>query len=787
MTGTLVHYGETVQQNSLLILPASFYLQDLCTSVPIDLENWVGEGFVIESSTMDPVRVTNRSINEGHFVDSNRFEYTQRKQAVIVTPSTVSLDLNRESVLPGLNNSQGQEGTGEILTPKEVGRPFWVGIVINGGKLALPSSYLKQADGGTIEFSLAEGEMLYDLNGFNYQTYMYGSDPEGVPAQFGESLGSFEQVRIKDCLLDMYANRVNFEISAKVRVDLFHHEWVEAKLITDEKEGFICSAAPTFIEDGLAKGIDVKIDGGFFESEGLKISGQLILPPPGTDGYEIGSKDPLAFSNMIVPANLEKIRGQSGQTSANIYYANAPLDKPTDINFQGFRMEVRQLDIKFTAPKNSQNNPGDGQKSDWVELYLRGATELSDNIPLSNDSTDFLIVKCADKEVIPLVLYDKSSSVLNNSFDGCIDVVGRLVPKKIQNVPGGFIEFETEELELNFLGQSLKSLPVNHYTRFGKAGDNFYFAVGLTPMNGKPINFGAGNISNFTGLVAQNMIVGKDEHGRLTFPDNAGDMSAYIRNLQVGGGKFVGGIKGEMTVVRLCTIKNLYFSFEPGPKVTASGDVYVPLDIQSLVTGNPSRHIGKADIQYRHNDRFFSLNMAFDNVNIVMFDFAGSIGLEYSPRLFGVRIGYPETLATNFQLGFIPVRVGVGLGYRVDKDNESMVQAKLEFGLEKKLEIAIVYLHGYVYAGADGAYYWGGSDGSRITLDIYLKGGISGGIRASGKEFNIISFYLDAHGTLASGGGFDSWEIGCSCTVSYSLDLWLVEIEGSVSASLILR
>jgi hypothetical protein len=112
-----------------------------------------------------------------------------------------------------------------------------------------------------------------------------------------------------------------------------------------------------------------------------------------------------------------------------------------------------------------------------------------------------------------------------------------------------------------------------------------------------------------------------------------------------------------------------------------------------------------------------------------------------------------------------------------------MVQAKLEFGLEKKLEIAIVYLQGYVYAGADGAYYWGGSDGSRITLDIYLKGGISGGIRASGKEFNIISFYLDAHGTLASGGGFDSWEIGCSCTVSYSLDLWLVEIEGSVSAS----
>ena len=145
--------------------------------------------------------------------------------------------------------------------------------------------------------------------------------------------------------------------------------------------------------------------------------------------------------------------------------------------------------------------------------------------------------------------------------------MGRLVPKKIQNVSGGLIEFESEELELNFLGRSLNSLPVTHYTRFGKAGDSFYFAVGLTPMGGKPINFGAGNIEKFTGLVAQNMQVGKDQQGRLTLPENPGDMSAYIRNLQVGGGKFAGGIKGEMKVLKLCTIKNLYFGFEPGRRL----------------------------------------------------------------------------------------------------------------------------------------------------------------------------------------------------------------------------
>lgn len=161
-------------------------------------------------------------------------------------------------------------------------------------------------------------------------------------------------------------------------------------------------------------------------------------------------------------------------------------------------------------------------------------------------------------------------------------------------------------------------------------------------MGGKPINFGAGNIEKFTGLAAQNMQVGKDQQGRLTFPENAGDMSAYIRNLQVGGGKFAGGIKGEMKVLKLCTIKNLYFGFEPGPKVTAGGDVYVPLDIESIINGNPSRHVGKADIQYRHADRYFSINMTFDRMNIVIFEFGAAWALSTAPACSAFTSGIPK-------------------------------------------------------------------------------------------------------------------------------------------------
>jgi hypothetical protein len=74
--------------------------------------NWDGGGFVVESSTMDPVRVTNRNL-EGGYSEDGFYIYNQRAQAVVVSPSTVSVDLDRESFLPGSDSSQNQNGTGE--------------------------------------------------------------------------------------------------------------------------------------------------------------------------------------------------------------------------------------------------------------------------------------------------------------------------------------------------------------------------------------------------------------------------------------------------------------------------------------------------------------------------------------------------------------------------------------------------------------------------------------------------------------------------------------------------
>ncbi len=112
----------------------------------------------------------------------------------------------------------------------------------------------------------------------------------------------------------------------------------------------------------------------------------------------------------------------------------------------------------------------------------------------------------------PIVLYEESHSVLNATFDDCIDISGVLIPKLVQN-GDGLVEFEADQLEFAFLKQ-LQWMPVKSVTRFGYdlENDRCYFAVGLVPNSaGARIGFGAGEVKDFTGIAAYNMTVARDE------------------------------------------------------------------------------------------------------------------------------------------------------------------------------------------------------------------------------------------------------------------------------------
>ncbi|MCL1974747.1 MAG: hypothetical protein FWG61_01130, partial [Firmicutes bacterium] len=105
--------------------------------------------------------------------------------------------------------------------------------------------------------------------------------------------------------------------------------------------------------------------------------------------------------------------------------------------------------------------------------------------------------------------------------------------------------------------------------------------------------------------------------------------------------------------------------------------------------------------------------------------------------------------------------------------------AKVALGLDYDLPLGIVYIGGYLEAGAEGEYHFTGGD---FILILYLKGGIKGGVIAPwGKRYNIINFYLGAQGTLSKGGS-SPWKLAASCEVGYSLKLFLFKVGGTVHA-----
>ncbi len=440
-------FGQKVQQNALLIVPQDHALQELCSYADVHVENWSGKGFTMAEATLTPTSVTNRNLDLA----------TQREQATVVAPTRVSVDLDRDAYIPPESvwgeRAPNEYMNKETMLPMETQKSFWVGLVVHGGTVGLPPAFIQGNNNETITFDLAPGEMIYDLNGFSYQTYLYNN--EGVAANFGSALGGFEDVMVYNCLLDMYANRVSLEINAKVRLELFNNEWVNAKLYTNETDNengrageFLCSVAPTLIEAASGAGIDMRIGGGFFKPDGMHFHGEMTLS---TD--EVRSAEPLAFTDMIVPPKREmtnrefwsladkdtkdKYNNQKAlglDSDSWMKYGKVTLSKPANVTFQGFTMEVRTLHLEYSQSKTpEQIKRGGGVfavplSGHATYLTLSGATVLADNIPLGQENTDVIKLDCRKKTINPKVLYEQCVTVLSANFDDATDLKGALRP-----------------------------------------------------------------------------------------------------------------------------------------------------------------------------------------------------------------------------------------------------------------------------------------------------------------------------------------------------------------------
>jgi hypothetical protein len=321
--------------------------------------------------------------------------------------------------------------------------------------------------------------------------------------------------------------------------------------------------------------------------------------------------------------------------------------------------------------------------------------------------------------------------------------------------------------------------------RFGRDNElgRSYFAVGLA-YTGEPIElFGYGQIKDIGGVISYNMNVDRDpnQYNRFKLPDSPSKVKSYVAGLtpyEGSGKKFAAGFYATMNVMHICEIRRMYFAFESGPIIEAGGEFYVPLNPGAILKDprDAFTKVGTCVIMYNHPTRNFSLNVDVD-VKAVGIEVCGSISIQWNPKLFGIYIGYPDMLTAK-----VPnFKAGAGFAFQASKD-DSFIAAKMMLGWRYDANLGIVYIGGFIEGGVAGEYHFAGANKGNLELELWLKGGIKGGIWFFGKR-DIINFYLGAEGKLSRTASSNTWRLAASCEVGYSVSLFVASISGSAHVS----
>ncbi|MCL2497375.1 MAG: hypothetical protein FWF06_02025, partial [Symbiobacteriaceae bacterium] len=348
----------------------------------------------------------------------------------------------------------------------------------------------------------------------------------------------------------------------------------------------------------------------------------------------------------------------------------------------------------------------------------------------------------------------------------------------------GLIEFDAATLTFGML-DALQGVGVDTAIRCGydMRNQRCYYAIAVASTGAEAIDLIILKVRNFAGLFIHNMEPPKDIKTANSFPrtmDGPSGLKEYLKTIPVhrGDGGTTGiGIIGDLIIGEAVELRDTFLYITSGPIISANGELWVKSNLKSF------RLVAKASLCYSHPERYFALSATINKIPFLIFDVSGSIGLEVGlrPTLFGLYVGYPDTLKLGKILGV--AELGVGFCFRI-ADGDDFVAIKVEAGTDINIDVAIVYARGYLKFGAEGKYIFrSGTD--YLELVLWLKGGITGGIRAFDAEWNIIGFYADAKGVLSRGKIDDPSDGGlhakADIKVSYHLNLLLGKVSGSIS------
>lgn len=775
LDASIAYLAGRIQGTSLLVMPSSPLRQAKLSTVALNLAQWSGHGILVAETTMTPANVGNSG------ADSSA--------AIGVTPGKVGLDLDRQAIVAAAG------------APAETQENSWLGIIVKEGRLALPAAYVKQDNGKRISFGLTNGELLYDLNGFAYQNLIYNA--QGTPVDFGEKLGSFRDVKIFDCMLDLYGNHVNIEMNGELGIPLFGYEKAKVRLYTNKDGDLVCTMAETPYIDAAKTGqVQARILGGTLMPDGLHVNGTLNLNFP--DKLVLAD---VPFNELIIPADMEKLT-ESGNVDR--HYGQALFEQPQLVKFHDFPIELRAISFSSTRTSVSLSQlepvyaagltqtfklagkPLSGKTVNFYQssLTLFGGLQLSDNIAL-NVTEDFDRIVLDQAMSAPAINYDASVAHMQFEFEEFIKVSGVVKPEPASDGDKGYVEYaeagESIDMAFNTICD-LAGYPVQSNTRFGYDYENerYFFALGSYYDDPDGISFYYGKMLDINGVIGYNVDLPKEGDGRFAVPKGKDALFNAVDTMPVNrtadGNYFFAstvilqfGISYEDATIKIVEVRDCYIFVDKGPNLESGGDLYTPLDFEELVTHGDFTYTGYTRIGYYHPQRLFQFDSVIEEMKTYSLTVSGEVGCEMNPVFWEVRIGYPDALEAKgtglFESGF-------GIMFRSSEvPDDSYIRAKIYFNFDAEGNISIVYVRAFLYAGAEGYY---DIDAEKFVLDTWLSGGVEGGIKVAGKRYNIISLMLSANGQIIGQSG-QGWALGATAQIYYSLDLWVKEYEGSVS------
>lgn len=767
----MYYVAERAQEQTLLILPFEAIEFETVSNIPVNITGWDGRGFTVSNKVLSPTLVGNDSEEIG------------------IIGSNVTIDLDREAV------------TSDAYTAETL-EEIWTGMIIKSGRVSLPPAFITTEDNKRVAFTLTPGDMLYDRNGFAYQSQAYS--PTGIPVNFGDQLGGFEDVYAHSIYIDLYAGDASMEIKASVGIPLFGFQRIDVTLYTSEETGkLVCSVDETEKFDPAGTGeVLLSVSGGHLMPDGFHMDGTLDLQFANSI-----SMSNIAFTELIIPSDMAALKVENNPDGL---LGSAMFDKPYKIQFHDFDMEIRALSlttrdapfqvsvlslqlgtgIKRTLQAAKKIMPLTGVVNYYAsDLFLWGGMQLSDTLAIDTEE-DFDRIVISGVFEDPSISYSESKSKVDMEFEEFAQIDAVATPKVV-DASSGLIEYDTESLEMVFNSAmdmfSGVNIECNARLGYDKVMGRYFFALAIyyhDPQGG--IKFAYGSINDLTGVIGYNLDIEYTDETGYYIPDGKQGLFNYIDVMDVNrtpGGNYFFAATAFMTLgydtgsvtLKLGEVRNMYLIIEKGPTVEMGGKYYGPSTIDSLATGSNLKHMGTVRIGYYHKDKMFKFSLVLNDFGMYGLVVNGDVGFEMSPKYWEMRIGYPNTLIA--ELGSL-AKAGFGLIIHTSfPPTENFIKTKMFFEYDTGyVTIAIVYFRAYLKVGAEGEINF--ADKSLYFM-AYIKGGLEGGIKVGGKRYEIISLHLDASGELEKKGS--NWRLEAKVKVRYHLDLFLLEVGGSVT------